>query len=374
MSLKNRIVFSCALLLIVTLFAACNRGGDEASGTKELPTIKIGYIFTTNHTPLIVALSRGDDYSAGGYSFSPIVPKEVYEFRKEGKPIANVEIVVAKSGSEVGTLIAQGHLDMSLGSITAIIAAIDKDVPMKIVAPLVLVSGGMVVPADSPVNDWPSFVNMLRQSKTPVNIGYHSPTSAPVIITESSLLSEGVKTSRDPNDRNANAIMVDLRETANMIPALVSRQVDAVVGPAPFPQNAVHSGVGKFISELRDMTPEGKWSNYPCCVVVAGTEMISKNPELVRDFVAFITASSLWSNEHGIEAGETAAAWLGMEAEVGRTLNHRFVAEFSDAWKESAAGYMEVLEQGGNFNGILKGKTFKEAEDRIIDSRFIGKH
>lgn len=356
------------ILAMMAVVMAC---GAIAASAQELPTLRLGYIFTTNHTPLIVALAKGDAYTVGGYSMSPIIPKEKYELRKDGTPIAIVDIVVAKSGSEVSTLFAQKHLDMSLGSITAIISGIDKDAPMKIVAPVVLVSGGMVVPADSPVEDWPEFMKAIESSPEAFKIGYHSPTSAPLIITESALASEGVQTSRNPNDPDAKVVMVDLKDTGNMLPALASGQVDAVVGPAPFPQNAVLKKTGKFITELRDMPPDGKWSNYPCCVTAASLDMIADRPELVRDFVAFITASSAWSNEHNQEAGEIAAAWLGMSPEVGRSLNQRFVTGFSDAWKESAAGYVEVLDQAGYFRGILKGKNFAEAKDRLMDESFI---
>jgi len=340
---------------------------------KDLPTIKLGYIFTTNHTPLIVALAQGEEYSAGGYSLAPIIPKEKYEFKKNGEAIAILDIVVAKSGSEVSTLFAQKHLDISLASITAIISGVDKDVPMKIVAPVVLVSGGMVVPAKSDISDWKSFIEAIKNSKEAFKIGYHSPTSAPLIITESALLSEDLKISRNPNDAEAQVIMVDLKETGNMLPALASGQVEAVVGPAPFPQNAVLKNTGKFITELRDMPPAGKWSNYPCCVVAAGFEMMDKRPELVTDFVKFITASSAWCNENNEKAGQIAAGWLGLSPEVDRTLNQRFVTEFSDGWKDAAAGYMEVLNQAGYFKNLLKDKSFKDIESRLMDESFISR-
>ncbi len=288
---------------------------------QDLPKIKLGYIFTTNHTPLIVALAQGEDYQAGGYSLSPIIPKEMYELRKDGLPLAVLDSVVAKSGSEVSTLFAQKHLDLSLASITAIISGIDKDVPMKIVAPVVLVSGGLVVPAKSGINDWAGFVKAARDGAEAFKIGYHSPTSAPLIITESALLSEVLEISRHPNAAGAQVIMVDLKETGNMLPALASGQVEAVVGPAPFPQNAELKGTGKFIEELRDMPPAGKWSNYPCCVAAASYEMMAERPELVRHFVNFLTASSAWCNDNNQEAGQIAAKWLGLAPEVGVNLN-----------------------------------------------------
>ena len=339
----------------------------------DLRTLKVGYIFTTNHTPFIAAMSEGEKMVVGGYSLSPVIPKEKYKLLKDGQPVALLDIIVAKSGSEVSTLFAQGHLDASLGSITAIMAGIDKGVPMKIVAPVVLVSGGLVTGKDSGLTTWAEFIAHVKAAKEPVKVGYHSPTSAPLIITESALRSEGLTVSRNPNDTKAQVIMVDLKETSNMLPALISKQVDAVTGPAPFPQTAVVKDSGLFITELRDMPPAGRWTDYPCCVVAASDELIAADIPLLKDFVAFITAANAWSNEHNVEAGIIAAKWLGLNEEVGRTLKQTFVPAFTDKWKEAAGGYMEVLNEAGYFKGSLKDKTFPQAESILMDEGFISR-
>ncbi len=358
---KKMLMFS-----VLLLFSA------KAAWAEELPTLKVGYIFTSNHAPLIVAMSEGEKLTVGGYSLSPVIPKEKYTLLKNGRPTAVLDIIVAKSGSEVSTLFAQKHLDISLASITAIIAGIDKEVPMKIVAPVVLVSGGLVVGKDSGINTWAEFIESIKAAREPVKIGYHSPTSAPLIITEAALRSEGLTISRNPNDTEAQVIMVDLKETSNMLPALISKQVEAVTGPAPFPQTAVTKDSGRFITELRDMPPAGRWTDYPCCVVAASDDLIAANPALLKDFAAFITAANAWSNENNVEAGIIAAKWLGLSEEVGRTLRQTFIASFSDKWKEAAGGYLEVLNEAGYFTGALKGKTFQEAESLLMDERFIG--
>ena len=102
----------------------------------ELPAFKTGFIFTTHHSPFQVAASRGEAFRGLGVYLKPLVERESYELIKDGKPIAILDLVVAKSGSETATLFAQKHLDMGIASITAIMAGIDKGTPMKIVCPL----------------------------------------------------------------------------------------------------------------------------------------------------------------------------------------------------------------------------------------------
>jgi NitT/TauT family transport system substrate-binding protein len=337
----------------------------------ELPAIRVGYIFTTNHTPLMAAMSLGDALVVKGYSLHPILPKEKYELRKNGEPIAMLDILVIKSGSETATLFAQKHVDISLASITAIIAGIDKGSPKKIVSPLVLAGGGLVVGKDNPASTWPEFIAWVKQSKQPVRIGYHSPSSAPVIILEAALRSEGLTISNNPNAVDAKVILVDLKGIPNMLPALAGKQVDAAVGPEPFPQTAELRGQGRLVQELRDMPPEGQWKNYPCCVVAASNDMIADKPELVREFVAFINAASLWSNENREKAGSLAAAWIGLPPEVGRKSNLRFLQRFTQNWMDGAAGYMKVLNDAGYFKGALKDKSFDEVRGLLLDTRFV---
>ena len=358
-------MFQKMLLFSFIFFSAATAWAED------LPTLKVGYIFTTNHTPIIAAMSQEEKLTVGGYSLSAVIPKEKYKLLKNGQPVALLDIVVAKSGSEVSTLFAQKHLDISLASITAIISGIDKGVPIKIVAPVVLVSGGLVVSKDSGLNTWAEFVDHIKSAKEPVKVGYHSPTSAPLIITETALRSEGLKISRNPNDTEAQVIMVDLKETSNMLPALISKQVDAVTGPAPFPQTAVSKDSGRFITELRDMPPAGRWTDYPCCVVAASDELISADPALLKEFVSFITAANDWSNTNNIEAGIIAAKWLGLSEDVGRSLKQTFISDFSYKWKDAAGGYMDVLNEAGYFKGALKDKKFPEVERLLINESFI---
>jgi NitT/TauT family transport system substrate-binding protein len=320
----------------------------------------------------MAAMSLGDELIVKGYSLHPVLPKEKYELRKDGNAVALLDITVIKSGSETATLFAQKHLDMSLASITAIIAGIDKGSPMKIVSPLVLAAGGLVVPKDSQASTWKEFISWVKASKEPIRIGYHSPNSAPIIILEAALHAENISTSGDPNSMESKVILVDLKGIPNMLPALASKQVDAAVGPEPFPQTAVLQGQGKVIEQLRDMPPAGKWKTYPCCVVVGGDDIIAKDPDSVREFVTFINAASAWSNENRGKAGILAAEWLGLPPEVGKQSTQVFLQNFTQSWKDGAAGYLTVLNDADYLTGVLKDKKYGEVESLLIDTRFIG--
>ena len=136
----------------------------------------------------------------------------------------------------------------------------------------------------------------IKASATPFKIGYHSPTSAPRVVFEGALHKAGFKISGNPNDVDADILMVDLKSTSNLIPALLSRQVDCWVGPAPHPAVAEHKNAGHIGLDSRDLPPKGDWVDFPCCVMGASDKLIADHPGIIQAMTDLMTdASRGWS-------------------------------------------------------------------------------
>lgn len=358
------------LFFAVMMMAAFSVPALQAA---DVPTVKVGYVFTTHHTPLMAAALKGENLKKQGVYLKPVVAKDKYELIANGKPVAVLQLIVAKSGAETAALFARKHLDMAMASVTAMMAGIDKGTPMKILSPLQTEGMALIAPKDSPLKDWASLVAFIKQSKQPVKIGYHSPTSAPKIVLEGALKHEGLKVTENPNEAGAQVLLADLKETTNIIPALTSKQVDAVVGPSPFPEVAVSRGVGKIIVDLRNLPPAGYWQDFPCCVTVASDEMIAKHPEIVQAFVALIAKTNDWCNKNNKESALLAAEWIGISKEAALASTLVYLPKFSKKWMQNTDVYMGILNQMGNFKGQLKGKNIKQASPILFDMRFINK-
>ncbi len=338
---------------------------------QDVPSLKVGYVFTTHHTPLIVAATKGDELKPTGVYLHPLVPREKYELMADGKKIAVLDFIVNKSGSETATLFAQKHIDVAMASVTAMMAGIDKGTPIKILAPLQTEGMGLVVPKDSSVKGWDDLLALIKTSKVPIKIGYHSPTSAPKIVFEGALKEAGLKVTGNPNDTSAKVLLVDLKGTANMIPALNSKQVDGIVGPSPFPEVAAARGVGTIVVDLRNLPPAGYWHNFPCCVTAAREEIIAKHPKIVGKFIEMIARTNQWCNKNKQEAGVITAKWIGVPEEVGKASSLVFLTNFTDGWMRGAGIYMDILNKMGNFTGKLKGKKFEDSKSVLFDVRFV---
>ncbi|WP_408998566.1 ABC transporter substrate-binding protein [Syntrophus buswellii] len=362
--LKN-LKFTILFLTLTALFLV------PAARAAEIPTLKVGYIFTTHHTPFMVAATKGEAFKSMGVYLRPLIAKDRYELVADGKPIANFQLIVAKSGTETASLFARNQLDLAMASVTAMMSGIDKGTPIKILSPLQTEGMGLVVPRESSLKDWNSFLAYVKKAKKPVKVGYHSPTSAPKIVLEGSLKFSGIRVTSDPTNMSAQVLLVDLKETTNMVPALASKQVEAIVGPSPFPEVAVSRGVGKIIVNLRDLPPKGYWYDFPCCVTAASELTIAKHPDIVQKFVELIAKTNVWCNKHRIEAGTLTAEWIGLPGDTARTSQLVYLPKFTKNWMHNADKYLTILNSMGNFTGRLKGKTIQEVKPVLFDMRFI---
>lgn len=338
---------------------------------EELPVLRFAYAPSLNETSFIVPVMQGDEYVRDGYSFHPLVAREKYELRKDGKALAIVDIVSGKGASDMAMMMGQGHADMAIFSLSGAIAAVDQGIKIKVVSPLVLATGGLAVTKSIPAKTWDEFIDHIKKSKTPVKIGYHSPTSAPIIILRGAIESEGLKSTEDPYDSTAQVLYVNLKGYSNLQPAMASNQIDAAVGPDPFPQITVERGYGTYIRELRKMPPDNKWAMYPCCIISASDAFIKKHEDVVRAMVKFLNSSGDWCTENQQEAGLIAGKMLGLEQDTSQMVMPTYLREFNQSWLDGAAGYLKSLDETGYINGELKGKKFDEVQPLILDPRFV---
>ncbi len=337
----------------------------------ELPVLKAGFIFTTHHIPFIVSCAKGEAFKELGVWLRPVEPRVSYELMKGDTPVALLDLVVSKSGSEMATLFAQKHLDIGIGSVTAIMAGIDKGTDIKVICPLQTEGMGLIAPKGSPIKTLDDFLTLVKTSDKPVVVGFHSPTSAPKIVFEGAMTQAGFKVTLDPSDTNADILLADLKETSNLLSALMAKQVDAVVGPSPFPEIAVIKEAGQLICGLGDLSPDGKWKGFPCCVAAVSEDILQKHRQAVGTYVELLMLVNTWSNAHQEEAGVIAAEWLGLPPEAGKMNSLIFLNDFTPSWLAGADKYLEILNGMDKFSGSLKDKNINDIKELMIDDSFL---
>lgn len=370
--MKKRLYLVLTVLLILGLMITGCSQSSNTSNT-QVPTIKVGYTFVDHHATLMVAAKKGEAFKNSGVYLKTVIDKEKYELIADGKKIANIELVVTKSGAEAASLFAQKHLDLSLLSITAAMSSIDSGTPIKVLSPLQTEGLALVFPKDNAISGWDNFVQYLDTQKEPVKIGYHSPTSAPLMVFEGALKQNNISYTRNPNDGKAQILLVDLKDTPNLIPALTSKQVDGWVGPSPHPQVAEATGVGKIVLDLRDLPPQGAWHDAPCCAIAARTDFIAPNQEVIAKFLKVMAVASDYANKNHDEAATITAQWIGIPVEAAKASNIVFTTNPSDVWVKNIGIYVDLMNDMKKFKGPLKDKKLDEVKDVLFDFTIIKK-
>ena len=366
------------LMLIMCMVSGCSPSQKEESvkaqaGDVKVPKIKVSYIFTNHQTPLMVAAKKGEFFKDKGVYLKEIADRQKYTLMKDEKAVADVELVVCKSGSETMTMMSQGHIDIGLASSAANITAMDKGTNIKMLCPVHTEGIALVAGKDSDVSSWDEFVQKAKESDKPLKVGYHSPTSAPVILFEAAMKEGGIPYTFNPEDTSADILLVDLKGTSNLIPALVSSQVDAWVGPSPYPDLAVTENSGKIILDMKNLPPEGKWYDFPCCVASATEKMIQEKPEVVQAFTDLIAVAAQYSDENKGDAAKITSEFTGVSEEAARMSSIKYTADPSDTWVSNLGLVYDTLKKADKLKGSYVDKEYDEVKEEIFDFSFIQK-
>ncbi len=359
----------------ITEAAATKAAVTEAATTPagDLPVLNVSYIFTNHQTALFVAASAGDKVvtDQSGFYLKEEIPKERYTLMNGTEPVGTVNLVIAKSGSETTTMLAQGHVDLSIASNTAFITARDQGTMVKILAPVHTEGIGLVTAKDSSLNNWEDFTAYVEEKTEPVTVGYHSPTSAPLILFESALTDAGISYTKNPAELDKEVLLVDLKGTSNLIPALTSHQVEAWVGPSPYPELAQTQDVGKTILDMRNMPPEGKWYDFPCCVVGGADKAIAEKEAMVKGFIGAIYNAGLYADAHPEEAAVITANFIGIEEDAAKLSTIHYTTDPSENWNEGMKLTLQALKDTDSITGEMKDMTYEEFMNAMYDFRFI---
>lgn len=264
---------------------------------------------------LTVASAQDSDAAACLYA------QEAGLFRKVG---LDVTLIPNASGSAIASAVVGGAVDIGKSSLTALITAVSKGIPIVLIAPSALYNvdspvTGTIVRADSPLK-LPRDLNGKTVSVQSVRGSLQLATMAWV----------------DANGGDSNTIkFLELPPPAGLI-ALDSGRVDAVTLANPYMTQAISEKKARVLG----WSSEAIAKRFLLTAYFATKDFAAKNPDAVKGFAQAMAASGTYLNTHHAETINLVARFTGALPEVvakipgetfATTLDPRDVQPYIDA-------------------------------------------
>jgi NitT/TauT family transport system substrate-binding protein len=347
-----------ALILVALLGAAACR-----QGTGELPVLRLGHALHDHHAPLYVAARNAAYFrEQGGVYLREVVDRAEYELVAQGRAVARVRIGSSTGGQELVRRLAEDQFDVAFGGFPAMVEAIDRGAPLRIIAPVMAGGAALVVGPELPVESWGDFVGIARTGERPLRIGYTVAVSVQGLVFEEALRAEGLRYADQLDAADAQVVLLNLHGPGNLIPALENGLVDGFVAMQPYVAMAQEQGAGKLVTFLEEIPFESA-GPYPCCAVAARSGVLQAQGRAVELLLELLLRATRHLAEDPEGAAPLVAQWLdGSAAVEGRSLpTIHFTTELDAAWNQGAEAWVRAMTSRGLLGGQV-GQAYRRGE------------
>ena len=361
-------LLGCAI--VIGLGCKGNKDKAKADDEPAAPFIKVGHVGHDHHLALYVAALEGERFKNDyGTYLKEIKSREIYDLVDGGKTLARLRFIKVGGGSRMPAAMSRGEIEIGLGGVAAVAKFADRGEPFRIIGPLQTDGDMLVVRNDLPVEDWSAFVTTTKAPGKPLKIGYKAPVAVAKLIFERALKEEGIPYSYDPADTEARIILVNFGSEKSPIPLMEGKAIDGFVMNQPGVAVAVDKGLGKVIAELRDLPPEGKWVNHPCCCVSATERTIATYPEIIKAFLKLIVLSTELIKSDQALAIDCASRWTKYDKAVEEASipTITYIAEPTDSWVAGMRTWCEMVTEIELFTGEYAGASPDEFVSDVCD-------
>ncbi len=340
----------------------------------EEQTLKVGHVGHDHQIALFLAATQGEKLKdkTGGVWLEEIEKSQAYRLIENGKSLCVVSLLKVGGGAGMPSALARNEIEVGLGGVAAVVSAIDGGADMKIIAPLNCDGDMLLLLPELNVKGWDGFLKFVRESKTPVKIGYKAPRAVAYLIFIRALAEAGLTCGDLPvsgDGKPVNVVVINLQKTSNMLPSLEKKIVDGMVMNQPEIALAESKGLGKTVCDLRDLPPAGKWLNHPCCCVAATGAALRDKRALVLALLKTIVAGGDFANTNPEETVKIVSDWTKLPVEVESisipTVNYQTV--FTDGWRQGMLTWFEMMTDLNHFSKNLKDKTPEELDALVTD-------
>jgi len=355
-----------AFCIMSASLAGCGDNQKAPAKASAPPvSLTVGHVGHDHHLALYVAALEGERFKKDyGIYLNEVKSREVYDLIENGKTHVRLRLLKVGGGSRMPAAMSRGEIEIGLGGTTAIAKFIDSGSPFKIICPLQTDGDMLVMQKDSPVTDWASFVAAAKEGDKPLKIGYKAPVAVAKMVFERALKAENITCGYDAGEGKSQIILVNFGSEKSPIPLMETKAIDGFVMNQPAVALAVHKGLGKVVSELRDLPPKGKWVNHPCCCIAATTDTLQKHPEPVKALLKVIMLSTQLIKDDQHLAIASASRWTKYDQQVEKDSvpTIAYISEPTDTWIVGMKTWAEMMREVN----LFKGKYATASPDEFV--------
>jgi len=351
--MKKTVYLTFFLAVVALCLSGCGKKDAEESKRSATTTIRVGHVGHDHHIALFVALDNASEYyQESRINLKVVKDRKFYELFDKNRKIADVEIVKVGGGSKMPTALAQNIIDVGLGGVAAVLAAVDSGAPVKLISPLHNKGDMLVVRPDFKPQSWQEFVAVVKAAKKPLRIGYKNPVAVAKVIFEE----------------------INVKGGGKLNVALSGGLIDGYVGNNPFPAIAVDKGIGRIICDLEELPP-GTFRNHPCCCIAANTNAIEEKSEAIIDLLVLFLQANETINSDIKKAVASATRWIGTSESVeNRSIpTSSYSMEPSRQWQQAMNKWTEAMTNLDVFRNRLKGSGPEEVISIAYDLSLLEK-
>lgn len=289
------------LILAVVVLLVFIIGGAYSFLTNPVneDIVTIGYLPSDHDAALFVAQAQGE-YAAHGIE---------------------TELVQFNNGGDLMTGMASGEVDIGYGGITPVLSAVEKGVPIKVVAGAQIEGSGIAVNPESDIDSPEDLAGKSIATPGEASIQY--------MLLQYYLEDNNMST----NDMNISAMKV-----APMNDALNANKIDGMLTYEPYVTMAVENGNEMFINSS-EILPE-----HPCCVVAASERFIDENPDKLDTIISIHENATEFILENPDEAAELLPDDIVADVEIEKKAisGIKFVYGLNETYKQSIMDFMQI--------------------------------
>ena len=236
-----------------------------------------------------------------------------------------MELVQFNSGGDLMVARASGKVDIGYVGISPVLAAVEKEVPVKIISAAQSEGSGIILSKDSNI----STVSDLR-GKIIATLG------------EASIQYVLLNYYLNKNGLSIKQVNSSVMKTPSINDAIKSNTIDAGVTFQPYVSSSQANG-NKVLINSHEILP-----NHPCCVVVASQDFIDKKPDTVKDIVAIHENATEFINNN-VKNNTSAVVDLlpndivsNKDVEAKSLESFPFVYGLNDTFKSDIDNFMKI--------------------------------